>query len=255
MEYISSGQNSKIKDLKKLQSHRGRKKQQRYLLEGEHLIFEALAHQVKIDAIYATTDYLNRDPKHLVRDHLEQVIEITPEIVQAITDTVSPQGIVAEVPITQPAAIDLSQGKWLLLSQIQDPGNVGTMIRTADAAGFSGVLLSEDSVDFYSPKVQRAMQGSQFHLPVQTLALQPAVSELKAQQIPVYGTLVDDQAQEYQTVEKSNNFALIMGNEAHGLAPELAALTDANLYIPILGAAESLNVAVAAGIIMYRLSL
>ncbi|UQS82554.1 RNA methyltransferase [Bombilactobacillus folatiphilus] len=255
MVYISSTQNTKIKELKKLQTHKGRKKQQRYLLEGEHLIFEALQQQISLQDVYVTTDYLNRDPKHLVRDHFPNAIEISREVAQALGETVTPQGIIAVTPLVALQAPTLTHGTWLLLDQIQDPGNVGTMIRTADAAGFTGVILSPDSADFYSAKVQRAMQGSQFHLQIQSMELTQAIEQLKAAQIPVYGTLVDETAQPYQTLTAPQQFALIMGNEAHGLNPDLAKLTDLNLYIPILGQAESLNVGVAAGILIYRLSV
>ena len=150
------------------------------------------------------------------------------------------------------AQLDLTR-PWLLLDNVQDPGNIGTMVRTADAAGFAGVAFGTGTVDIHQPKVERSMQGSQFHLQLISTDLTALVAQLQAQGAPVYGSELNPQAAEYLDVDAPAAFGLIMGNEGNGMSPELLAQTDQNLYIPIKGQAESLNVAVAAGILMFGL--
>ena len=156
-----------------------------------------------------------------------------------------------------PASRDLSQldltRPWLLLDNVQDPGNIGTMVRTADAAGFAGVAFGTGTVDIHQPKVERAMQGSQFHLQLISTDLDKLVDQLQAQGSPVYGSELNPQAARYLDIDAPASFGLIMGNEGNGMSRELLARTDQNLYIPIKGQAESLNVAVAAGVLMFGL--
>ncbi|KPD01469.1 putative TrmH family tRNA/rRNA methyltransferase [Geobacillus sp. BCO2] len=140
----------------------------------------------------------------------------------------------------------------LLIDAVQDPGNLGTMIRTADAAGIDAVILGEGCADLYNAKVVRATQGSLFHLPVVNGDLAQWIARFKEQGIPVYGTALE-KAVDYRTVPLSSSFALLVGNEGSGIRPELLGLTTENVYIPIYGQAESLNVAVAAGILLYSL--
>ncbi|XIF20324.1 MAG: RNA methyltransferase [Acetilactobacillus jinshanensis] len=148
---------------------------------------------------------------------------------------------------------DVKQGDWLLLDQVQDPGNIGTMVRTADAAGFSGVIFGKGTASPYNPKVVRAMQGSQFHLTLARGDLNDWIRDLIKNDVPVYGTVLDPQAVDYRKVNSADNFGLVMGNEGNGMQKKLLNLTTKNLYIPIRGRAESLNVAVAAGILMFEL--
>ena len=140
-----------------------------------------------------------------------------------------------------------------MMDDVQDPGNVGTIVRTADAAGYDGVITSLDTADFYQPKVQRSMQGSQFHLPIYRMDINKAIELAKKSQLKIYGSEVNASAKAYTKLDKVDDFALIMGNEAHGITQDVLNETDENIYIPILGKAESLNVAVAAGVLMYGL--
>lgn len=127
------------------------------------------------------------------------------------------------------------------------------MIRTADAAGLSGVILGEGSSDIYNSKVLRAMQGSNYHLPVIRKSLEDIIDNFKERGIPIYGTELNPEAISYTNVSKVKEYALIMGNEGKGVSQKLLEKTDQNIYIPIKGKAESLNVAIAAGILMYHL--
>ncbi|GMA70238.1 23S rRNA methyltransferase [Leuconostoc litchii] len=196
-------------------------------------------------------DYLPNVP------HGVPAFEISEEVAKHIAGTTTPQGIFAEISLPE-KTFDPSyvhDGAWLLLDKIQDPGNVGTLVRTADAAGFKGVVLGSGTADAFAPKVVRAMQGSQFHLEVLNGDLDEWVDALTANNLPVYGSQLNEEAKSYRDVEPSTQFGLIVGNEGQGMSNELAAKTTANLYIPIQGQAESLNVAIAGGILMFSLTL
>ena len=140
--------------------------------------------------------------------------------------------------------------KVLLVDAVQDPGNIGTMIRTADAAGIDAVVLGKGSVDAFNPKTLRSAQGSHFHIPVVRGDLMEWIENLQQDGVRVYGTSLEESIS-YKAVEPSEAFALMVGNEGSGISPQLLAKTDENVIIPILGGAESLNVAVATGILLY----
>ena len=258
MEKIESLQNSRVKEWAKLKTKKGRKKQNSYLLEGWHLVKEALLAHVDLAVILTTADFKEEASlaKLLEKNNsMAEVVQISAAVEKKISDTESPQGIFAVVSIT-PNFLQIPKnltGKWLLLDNIQNPGNLGTMVRTADAAGFKGVVFGKGTADLFQPKVIRSMQGSQFHLKLIQGDLNDWVTEFKKQAILVYGTKVDPAALDYRQAEKSPNFALVMGNEGNGVSPEILQQTTQNLYIPFAGQAESLNVAVAAGILMFAL--
>ncbi|HHI5375959.1 TPA: TrmH family RNA methyltransferase [Streptococcus pneumoniae] len=149
---------------------------------------------------------------------------------------------------------DLSQGKFLFLEDVQDPGNVGTIIRTADAAGFTGVIVSDKSADIYSLKTLRSMQGSHFHLPIYRMTSQALLDETKKVAIPVLATTLSKDSVDYRELPSIENFVLVMGNEGQGISPLMAESADQLVHISMKGQAESLNVAVAAGILIFYLS-
>lgn len=252
-EKITSSQNKRVKQWRALTTKKGRKQTQSYLLEGWHLVQEAiLAHQ-PLTAILGTADQLALHAASLPKD--VDCFELTDSLVKTIGDANTPQGIFATAPLPKAAPVDplTAQGGWLFLDQVQDPGNIGTMVRTADAAGLTGVVLGQGSASRYLPKVLRSMQGSQFHLQLVEADLHQWIQAFTARHLPVYGTNLDPQAQDYRNVAPLTAGAIVMGNEGNGMAPDLQQLTTRNLYIPIKGQAESLNVAVAAGIVMFRL--
>lgn len=254
MEKINSLQNVHVKDWKKLQTKKGRKQQDLYLLDGWHLVNEAVKAQVGIKTLLITAKQLASDPD---LTKFPAVIEISEEVAKHISATVTPQGVfaLAKLPAasTDPLADLKLDRPWLLLDNVQDPGNIGTMVRTADAAGFAGVAFGTGTVDVHQPKVERSMQGSQFHLQLISTDLSLFVTKLQAAGAPVYGSELNPQAAQYLDVDAPDVFGLIMGNEGNGMSHELLQQTDRNLYIPIKGRAESLNVAVAAGILMFGL--
>lgn len=253
-EEIQSVHNQHVKNWRKLQTKKGRKKFGQYLLDGWHLVQEVAKSDQRLIDLIGTADEL--DQHEDIVSLFENVYEVTPTIIKDITETNTPQGIVAvvEMPDIHRIPQDHLKGAWLFLDRVQDPGNVGTMVRTADAAGFTGVVASHQTADFFNPKVVRSMQGSQFHLELVDGDLKKWINDFQKAGLPVYGTQLNPQAKDYRKVEPGKDFALIMGNEGQGMDLKLLEQTTANLYIPMRGSAESLNVAVSAGILMFQLN-
>ncbi len=243
MEIIRSKSNSLVKHLKKLQQKKYRKHS--YLIEGWHLLEEAIAAGALIEQILVLEEYAGR-----VAD-LPSVRLVTPEIMQDLADSQTPQGVLAQVALpVQPLPSQLS-GKFLVLEDVQDPGNVGTMIRTADAAGFDGVFLTDKSADIYNMKVLRSMQGSHFHLPVYRMPIADILSCLQASQVQILATTLSSHSLDYKNISPATSFALVMGNEGQGISSFVTEEADQLVHISMPGQAESLNVAVAAGILLF----
>ncbi|MFC4772174.1 TrmH family RNA methyltransferase [Enterococcus hermanniensis] len=252
MKEIQSSKNALIKETKKLQQKKYRQQTKSYLLEGFHLVQEAVAANVSLKEIFINQRGLT-EWSEWIEKNLTDYYLVSDEVLKTLASQPTPQGIVAIAEIIEPEnEIELS-GAWLLLDNVQDPGNVGTMIRTADAAGFTGVVLGQGSADLYNPKTLRSTQGSLFHLKVISEELNQFIPRLKQSGSPVFGTALDVKAKDYANIDRLENFALVMGNEGQGMTAEILAMTDQNLYIPIKGKAESLNVAIAAGIVMFQL--
>ena len=250
MKEIQSVKNQMIKDVKKFHQKKHRDQQNKYLLEGYHLVEEAVLAGITIDTVFI--DQKGYDLYHdwLVEQEIDSYL-VSHEVLKALSELPTPQGIVALVN-KQSVEIESYQGAWLLLDGVQDPGNVGTLIRTADAADFSGVILGEGTADLYSSKVLRSMQGSNFHLPIISGNLIERIAHFKSAGIPVYGTELNKDALPYTKVTPVRDVAIVLGNEGQGVSQAVLALTDQNLYIPIYGKAESLNVGIAGGILMYH---
>lgn len=255
MKEITSSKNEWIKIIKKLHRKKHREEMGQYLIEGFHLVEEAVSYSAVFEAILVTKRGVVEWQSWLDQQDAEKIMLVSDEVMKSLSDLPTPQGIMAVVgmpAVEDESTLDLT-GSWLALDQVQDPGNVGTMIRTADAAGFSGVIMGDGAADIYSTKVLRAMQGSHFHLPIIRGELSPLIQAFKDQGSVVYGTELNDEAVQYNEVASQENFLLIMGNEGNGVSQEILDQTTKNLYIPIKGKAESLNVAIAAGILMFAL--
>lgn len=246
MTIITSKANSVVKNAKKL--HQKKYRKSAYLIEGWHLFEEAVQAGVTIEKIFALESY---------RDQLAtfpQTIWVSEEILLDLADTQTPQGIVAVIQKEEVGLPELHQGKFLFLEDVQDPGNVGTMIRTADAAGFTGVIVSDKSADIYSLKTLRSMQGSHFHLPIYRMPLATFVEEAKKSDLPILATTLSRESKDYRELSSLENFVLVMGNEGQGISSVMAESADQLVHIGMKGRAESLNVAVAAGILMFYFS-
>ena len=246
MTIITSKANSVVKNAKKL--HQKKYRKSAYLIEGWHLFEEAVQAGVTIEKVFALESY---------RDQLAafpQTIWVSEEILLDLADTQTPQGIVAVIQKEEVGLPDLHQGKFLFLEDVQDPGNVGTMIRTADAAGFTGVIVSDKSADIYSLKTLRSMQGSHFHLPIYRLSLASFVEEAKKSNLPILATTLSKESKDYRELSPLEDFVLVMGNEGQGISSVMAESADQLVHIGMKGRAESLNVAIAAGILMFYFS-
>ena len=254
MKEITSIQNTTIKETKKLIKNKYRQQTGCYMIEGEHLVEEAVTHGQHLNKLFMTPQFIATHDVSKWLEQSDEVFEVSEAVIKAISTLPTPQGIVAVLKQTHSTLSFPLENPLLLLDNVQDPGNVGTMIRTADAAGFSGVVLGKGCADFYSNKVQRALQGSHFHLPVVQEDLASVIPKLQDQGIDVYATALDKQAKSYKDLSPMGPFAIVMGNEGQGVSSEVIEMSNQTLYIPMPGQAESLNVAVAAGILMFAYS-
>jgi RNA methyltransferase, TrmH family len=247
LKYIQSDKNPQVKQWKKLLTRKEREKSGLFLVEGFHLVEEAISKKEDVEEIILSEK--TELPPGLDYGSIPVTV-VTDEISRQLADTETTQGVFA---VCRQSKQMLTKGKsYLLIDSVQDPGNLGTMIRTADAAGMDAVIVGKGSVDMYNPKVLRSAQGSHFHLPVLSGDISAWIDDLQAENIPVYGTALENGIV-YTEASKSEAFALLVGNEGSGVNKELLAKTTQNLYIPIFGQSESLNVAVAAGILLYYL--
>ncbi len=235
----SSVNNPKIKDLAKLKTKKNRDKQNIFLIEGEHLINEAYKSGWLKELLLLEGKQLNLDiPTNYITENVLKYLSSVP----------SPSGIIG---ICQPKNMTLTGSKLLILDSIQDPGNLGTIIRSSVAFNIDTIIINDKCADPYSDKVIRASQGMLFHTNIVKQDLELLISKLKGQ-IPIFGTKVDG-GKDLRNLEKISKFAIIMGNEGNGVDPKLLNMCDEYLYIPMNKKCESLNVGVATSIILYEL--
>lgn len=252
---INSVNNQTIKNIRKLNQKKYRRENGQYLVEGFHLVKEALQSKQNYHYLLGTRPALARleDETGKKFDN-DRVILVNESICDHLSSTKNSQDIFMVLTINQPKNFSFEYGKWVILDNLTDPGNVGTIIRTADAAGFDGVVLSQESVDLYNPKVQRSMQGSQFHIQIIQTSIMAALASFQENGLPIYVSVLDKEAKKLNNVIPVPQLALVIGNEAHGASDQVIASADKKIYIPIKGKAESLNAAVAAGIMIYHFS-
>ncbi len=242
---ITSAKNEKIKELRSLSSKKGRRDTGLTLIEGERLVLDVIRSGVAPDTVLVAEWNTTAGAK---LDELGvKYVTVTGEVMKAASDTDSPQGVLAAVktPSSEPPE---EYPKGLIVAQ--DPGNLGTVLRTADAFGAAGVLVGEGSVDPFMPKAVRSAMGSTFHIPVWQGELKTEIPRLKEQG---FGVVCGHLAGEEVLPPLPENRVIVIGNEANGVSPETAQMCT--LYrLPMKGRAESLNAAVAAAILIYKLS-
>lgn len=246
MERLTSLKNPQVQLWRSLKDRKARREHGLFLVEGRKSVEEALSSGFPAEALLLREDTAEQGAlpenvkKYLLPEH----------VMAAVCDTRTPQGIAA---VMRHREIPVEGRRLVALDGVQDPGNVGTIIRTADAAGLDGVLLSPDCADPYSPKVLRATMGSVFHIPVAVVEDLPgALTELKAKGLPVISSQLDG-TPFHAWKEAKDGFVLVIGSEGNGVSPAVRALATVRLRLPMRGRAESLNAAVAAGIMMYQL--
>ena len=250
MDIISSTKNEKFKELAKLQTAKGRKKAGLYLLEGEHLVEEAIKEKAPIELIVVSSNRME-DYQYLLEQTEIKVLVVSQEVLQKLSMTETTQGILAAVKIENQAEPPCS-GCIIILDAVQDPGNLGTIVRTADAASFDAVVLGAGTVDLYNDKVIRSMQGSHFHIPVFQADLREYLPALKEKGIEVAVTALHRDSKDYSILQGKSDIAIVVGNEGQGVSSEVIDLADIVVTIPMFGKAESLNVAIASALLMYK---
>lgn len=239
-DVISSKDNRKVKDLRKLHQRKHRKKTGQFLIEGEHLIEEAVKFQQTVHLIVLTEGVSTTLP---VDDY--ECIVVSDSVMKTLSQLDTPPGLMAVVSYI-PA--NTKDNRVLLLDGIQDPGNLGTLIRTADAFGFGKVILSENTVDAFSDKVLRSAQGSTFHL---NIVSGDAVQAVKSFDGVTIGTSLEGAVALEESVVPEH-LMVVLGNEGRGVSEEILELVDEKVKIQMTGYSESLNVAVAGSIIMHH---
>lgn len=239
---IQSTNNEHIKQVAKLKQKKYRDLNQAFLAEGEHLTYEACK-QGLVKEIFC----LNQKDISFFDG---KVTEVSNNVLEKLTFSKTPQAMVA---LCQMPRIDFDVSKMkriFILDGLQDPGNIGTIIRTALAMGFDGIMLSQDCVDLYHDKLLRACQGANFYLPIWQGDLKEAMQTLKQHHFKVYATALRN-AKPIQDFPMEDQMAFVLGNEGNGVKEETIARCDGAIYIPIK-TAESLNVAICAGMIAFN---
>lgn len=266
MKLITSGENQIYKAVAQLKQKKYRDEQKKYLIEGPNLIREALQNGGEIELIIRSEDYRAEDFRRENFDPARTGAEMAvmpPGLFRKLSDTETPQGVMAvvrkriytEEEFFSPAAVN-SDGKTvsdvIVLDRLQDPGNIGTILRTADAAGYMGAILLKGTADVYSPKIVRAAAGSLFRLPIlmgdtpgQVVRMLKRHGKNIICTAPACGRF-------YYDIELKENAAVVIGNEGNGVCEEFMNHSDLLVGIPMEGTVESLNAAVSAGILMYE---
>lgn len=239
---ITSLDNDNVKKWKKLCKKKYRDEFGIYLVEGEHLVEEAYKSGVLDKVIVLDGEDYSYD----------NIIYVSYEVMKAISSLDTPNRIMGVCKKKESS--DLLGKRYLLLDGVQDPGNLGTIVRSAVAFNIDTIVLSDDTVDLYNPKVLRSTQGMIFHTNIIERDLVSVIDELHNMEITVYGTDVNNgiDARELSSLDKTS-FALVMGNEGNGVRREVKELCDKNLYINMNENVESLNVGVATSILLYEL--
>jgi RNA methyltransferase, TrmH family len=251
VEPLTSTRNPRVRALADLRRARHRREAGVHLVEGPHAVGEALAAGVVTELLATEEGLASLDQPPDV-----PVTPVAEHVLARITDTATPQGVVA-VARSVTADLDAVVGEGLLvvLAAVGDPGNVGTIVRTADAVGAAGVVLTAGCADVFGPKAVRAAAGSTYHLP---LVVGPELGEVvatcSAAGQPLYGLDGGATVSVFALPHTGPAVALVLGNEAHGLPPDTRGLLDAIVAVPIRGRAESLNVAAAAAVALYAAS-
>jgi len=248
VEPPTSVRSARVSAVRALSKKSERITRSQFIAEGIQSVREALTFDSdSIVELYATHSMIAQHPI------LSEAVEIADDVLAAMCDTKSPQGVIAvcHLPKINIASLEATRGRVAILSNVRDPGNAGTIIRSADAFDFDVVIFVEDSVDPWSPKVVRSAAGSHWHLPVlDGVSLSDAISWAHSQKCEVIAADLSGEALR----STPSRAAWLFGNEAWGLSPEALSQADRTFRIPMNGRAESLNLATAAGIVFFLAS-
>jgi TrmH family RNA methyltransferase len=252
---IISPSNPVVKEALKIKERRADRRSD-FLVEGKHILEMALESGVEIKRVFVTRPFTSKNEGFLRRVSKKggELIETTERILSILSDTETPQGVAAVVSYESYdiAGVSLSENPLIMICDgIQDPGNLGTIIRTSDAAGADAVILLPGTCDFLSPKVVRASAGSVFNIPVFSAGTEDVIKQLKERSVSVVISDAKASKSIYEA-DLGKPVAFALGNEARGVSKGLRAKGDLLLKIPIIGFAESLNVAASAAVFLYE---
>lgn len=250
---ITSVSNSKVKNIELLQQKsKSRKEQGVFVIEGTRLFFDTPRHLFK--EVYYLSEWLDKNPYGLEGLPADCIIEeVSDNVMYKLADTKSPQGVVAVVLMPSYEINDiLNSSLIMVLETIQDPGNMGTIFRTAEGAGVTGIIMNSTCVDLFSPKVVRSTMGSIYRMPYAVVSdLSAVVGNMANIGIETYAAHLKG-SKVYTDFDYNKPTAFFIGNEGNGLSEELTQLASNKLIIPMAGKLESLNAAMASGILMYE---
>ena len=255
MQVITSKENETIKNIKKLKDRKYRNEQGLYVIEGIKMIKEAVEANASIKKIVICEDCKNSeeiDQKLLLEIAKYDCIYVNSKVFNYLTDVVAPQGILAvmEKP-NKDTKIDYKEDLILVLDGIQDPGNLGTILRTADSCNLKQIIVSKETADAYNPKVVRSTMGAILRIKIiESDDLIKTIKEIKKNKFKVVVTSLDTDDSIYDI--DYNKKVIVIGNEANGVSKEIQELADNKVIIPMLGKTESLNASVATGIVLYE---
>ncbi len=245
-EYLSSMKNPRVQAFRSLKERKGRREHSAFLVEGDKMVGEALTSDFRVSAL------LLREDREIPEGLPEELpVYLMPEhVFNSLSDTRTPQGIAA---VAEMRPRPLKGNRLIVLDGVQDPGNVGTILRTADAAGLDGAILSTECADVFSPKTLRATMGSIFRLGLEFPEdLASCLREMKTRGFSILSSQLDGESF-YARERTVPPWALVIGSEGNGVSAQVRAEATCRLRLPMRGGAESLNAAVAAGIMMYDL--
>ena len=255
MQVISSKDNEIVKNIRKLKEKKYRDLENAYIVEGIKLVKEAIAEKAKIKQIvmcenFADNSDLDKDTLYEIAKH--NLIYVTEKVFNLITDVKTPQGIIAVIEKNNAnTQIDYSQDIIIALDDLQDPGNLGTILRTVDSANLNQIILSKNSADPYNPKVVRSTMGGIFRVNIiETENLQETLKNLQEKKFKIMVTSLDTNNSIYD-VDYTKK-VIVIGNEANGVSKAIQDMADEKVKIPMLGKTESLNASIATGIMIYE---
>lgn len=246
---ISSRENNIIKEVKRLKEKKYRN--EKYIIEGHKMIDEAIQESVKIDMIVMTEEFANHNQEYVDKIDDYKFIIVTENVFKELTEVKTPQGILAVVYKNEKRKIDKNADYIMALDDVQDPGNIGTIIRTLDSANIKQLIVSKGTVDAYSPKVVRSTMGAIFRVNViEVENLKDELDKLKQKGFKIVSTSLQTDKSIYDI--NYDKKVVVIGNEANGVSKEIQDNSDIKVKIPMLGKTESLNASVAASIMIYE---
>lgn len=256
MQVISSKENEIIKNIKKIKEKKYRDLNNEYIIEGIKIIQEAIQENAKIKQIIICDDCeknSNISQEMMYEIAKYECIYVTNKIFTSLTDVKNPQGIMAivEKNSSKEEEIDYNQDIIVALDDLQDPGNLGTILRTVDSIGINQILVSKGTADSYNPKVVRSTMGAIFRVKIiECEDLEKTLKEIKKHKFEILVTSLQTENSIYDI--KYNKKVIVIGNEANGVEEKIQNMADVKVKIPMLGKTESLNASVATGIILYE---